>query len=149
MYVFIRASKTDPFRSGCTIRIAAVQADVCPVRLMRQYLRHHPSRSGPLFVLGLNRYLIHQDIVNLLHRCLPDVPAINTHSFCIGGASAAASMGVPDSHIQILGRWSSNAYLRYLHLPDSSVARYCRSMALANTCSRVWDPVLGASQTRQ
>ena len=38
MYIFIRASKTDPFRSSCTILIADVQATVCPVRLMRQYL---------------------------------------------------------------------------------------------------------------
>ena len=149
MHIFIRASKTDPSCYGCTIHIAAISGVLCPVRLMRQYFRCHPSRQGPLFVLSLNRYLVRQDVAILLHRYLPGVSAVNTHSFRIGGASAAASMGVPDSHIQILGRWSSNAYLHYLHLSDDIVARYCNSMVLANSCSRVWDPILCVSQTHR
>ena len=122
MHVFIRASKTDPFRSGCTIRIAAIADSLCAVHLMRQFLRSHPVGYGPLFTFGPRHYLIRQDVVTLLRRCLPSVVAINTHSFRIGGASTAASSGVPDNHIQILGRWSSQAYLRYLHLPDDIVS---------------------------
>ena len=57
MEVFIRASKTDPFRVGCTIRIAAIDDVLCPVRLMLEYLTLHPTSVGPLFVSSANRYL--------------------------------------------------------------------------------------------
>ena len=110
---------------------------------MHHYLARHSSRQGPLFVLVPNHFLIRADVVNLIRCCLPGVAGVNTHSFRIGGASAAASMNIPDSHIQILGRWSSNAYLRYLHLSDiySIVSRYCNSLGQASSHSQVWDPV--------
>ena len=68
MYVFIRASKTDPFRTGCTIRIAAVSDPMCPVALMQQFLRVHPVGSGPLFTFSPGRYLTRPDVVNFLLR---------------------------------------------------------------------------------
>ena len=148
MYVFIRASKTDPFRTGCTIRIAAVSDPMCPVALMQQFLRVHPVGSGPLFTFSPGRYLTRPDVVNFLLRSLPYCANINTHSFRIGGASTAASIGVPDSHIQILGRWSSNAYLRYLHLSDMVVVGYCRSMLQSSSCTKVWDPLLCVSASQ-
>ena len=49
MKIVIKASKTDPFRVGCTIRIAAINTPVCPVFLMQEYLRGHPTGSGPCF----------------------------------------------------------------------------------------------------
>ena len=107
MYVRIKASKTDPFRVGCTLRIAAISDPLCPVTRMRQYLSVHPTHSGPLFVMSHHTFLIRADMVLFLRRGLPDVANINTHSFRIGGASTAACVGVPDSRIQILGRWST------------------------------------------
>ena len=144
MKVHIKASKTDPFREGCTIRIAAVGSAVCPVALMRRYLRCHPTGTGPLFVWRPQFYLVRTDVVSLLRRCFPGVTNINTHSFRIGGASAAASVGVPDSQIQILGRWSSDAYRRYLHLSDTSIRDMCVSL-LHSPNSRVWDAGMGVS----
>ena len=70
--------------------------------------------TGPLYIFIDGKYLTRQFVANLLSLALPHVPNINTHSFRIGGASAAASAGIPDSVIQILGRWSSDAYKRYL-----------------------------------
>ena len=106
MTIFVRASKTDPFREGCCVRVGVL----CPVRAMREYLAMHPSGSGPLFVTARGHYLLRQDIVTLLERCLPGITDVNTHSFRIGGASAAASAGIADSQIQIMGIWSSGAY---------------------------------------
>ncbi|TNN42793.1 hypothetical protein EYF80_047019 [Liparis tanakae] len=37
------------------------------------------------------------------------------YSFHIGAASAAASQGIPAHVIKVLGRWSSSAYLSYIH----------------------------------
>ena len=145
MFVHIKSSKTDPFRVGCTIRVAAVSSPACPVRLMRAYLSSHPYSSGPLFVWRSRCYLIRSDVVLVLRRCFPDVPNINTHSFRIGGESAAASAGVPDSQIQILGRWSSDAYRRYIHVSDNLVLQLGQALTSAHTSTRVWDSLMGGS----
>ena len=145
MMITIKSSKTDPFRTGCTIRVAAVNTPVCPVSLMREYLRCHPTGFGPLFVWRTGQFLIRHDVVLMLRRCFPGVHNINTHSFRIGGASAAASAGIPDSQIQILGRWSSDAYRRYLHLGEDSVRALGQALTGEHPYTRVWDPTLGAS----
>ena len=145
MYVAIKSSKTDPFRVGCTIRVAAVSGPLCPVSLMREYLQSHPSGTGPLFVWSTGRYLIRSDIVILLRRCFPNNIRLNTHSFRIGGASAAASAGVPDSQIQLLGRWSSDAYRRYIHVSDDSVRSLGRALVSGSPGTRVWDSLVGGS----
>ena len=147
MFIHIRASKTDPFRSGCTIRVAAINDLLCPVRLMTRYLSVHPIHHGPLFVLSDGQFLIRQDMVLLLRRCLPGVSNVNTHSFRIGGASTAASVGISDSHIQILGRWSSDAYKRYLHISDKLVQQLCQALVMPSTHTRVWDSTLGRSSS--
>ena len=63
----------------------------------------------------------------------------NTHSLSIGGASTMASAGIPNSTIMILGRWSSNAYQRYLRLPDSVVVRTSSIMGRTSLVSKKWD----------
>ena len=39
------------------------------------------------------------------------------HSFCIGTATATAEAGLEDSVIRLLGRWNSDAFLRYVRTP--------------------------------
>ena len=147
MSVRLKSSKTDPFRDGCTIRIGATGNDLCPVRLMHRYLSVHPFRQGPLFVLSATRFITRVDMVNLLTRCLPGLSNINTHSFRIGGASAAASAGIPDSTIQILGRWSSDAYRRYIRVSNGSVISLSQRIGSVNSLSRVWSlDLLSSSQ---
>ena len=138
MHIYIKKSKTDPFRAGCTIRIGAVGTHLCPVEAMHQYTRHQSNRDGPLFVFVNGSLLTRLHIKNLLSQSLPAATNIDTHSFRIGGATAAASAGVPNSTIQILGRWSSDAYRRYLHLSDDLVQRANRGMATAEF-HRMWD----------
>ena len=75
----------------------------------------------------------------LLRTCFPNAPTINSHSFHIGGASAAASAGVADSTIQILGRWTNNAYHRYIRISDDLVCDLTRRVASVNSCTRQWD----------
>lgn len=84
---------------------------------MSQYLAIHPFPQGPLFVFSQARFITCANIVDGISRCLPKL-----HSFRIGGASAAASAGLPNSTIQILDRWLSDAYRGYLHLSNNSVA---------------------------
>jgi len=137
-YVTIKASKTDPFRSGCIVRVALTGSLTCPVSALLNLLNCHPNVNGPLYVFNNGSNLVRNDIVNLLRSSLPFLTNINTHSFRIGGASAAAAAGLPDSTIQILGRWTSDAYRRYLRLPDNIVSNANVKMSSANLSDFVW-----------
>ena len=41
----------------------------------------------------------------------------NTHSFHIGATTSAKAANISDTHIQMLGRWKSNAYKLYIQTP--------------------------------
>ena len=97
--IFIKCSKTDPFRQGCYIYIGAGKRDLCPVRALTQYLHVRGSTPGPLFLLSdgipLNRQWLSSSIQSIL--CAAGVPGCYTsHSFRIGAASSAAYRGLPD-----------------------------------------------------
>lgn len=51
------------------------------------------------------------------------------HSFRIGAATTAAQRGLPVYLIQVMGRWSSSAYQRYIELPPSTLATALTSLA--------------------
>ena len=53
----------------------------------------------------------------------------NTHSFRIGAATSAKHAGVSDLHLQALGRWRSDAYLKYVRLSLKDLARLSKSLA--------------------
>ena len=52
------------------------------------------------------------------------------HSFWIGSATSAAHVGLEDSSIQALGRWSSAAFLVYIRTPAAEVAYHHGSNCL-------------------
>ena len=51
-----------------------------------------------------------------------DVAQYSGHSFRIGAATTAASVGIEDSLIKTLGRWESNAYQIYVKVPRDNLA---------------------------
>ena len=140
MSLSIKASKTDPFRHGVTVRIAATFDKLCPVGAMRNYLALHDSRNGPLFKFNDGKFLTRKTIHALLDKSLPSESGLNTHSFRIGGASAALTAGASDSMIRIMGRWSSDCYLRYLRISDSDITKFISNMAKVSGVSSTWDP---------
>lgn len=140
MYLQIKASKTDPFRTGVTLRLAAIPNHVlCPVRAMRDYLHFRSTSAGPLFILNNGSFLTRRYRVAFLRMTLPGIDNINTHSFRIGGASAALSTGASDAIIRIMGRWSSDCYHRYIRLTDQSVFNFNNYMSCSQTTS-IWRP---------
>ena len=115
--IFIKCSKTDPFRQGCYIYIGAGKRDLFPVRALTQYLHVRDSTPGPFFLLSngtpLNRQWLSSSIQSILFAA--GVPGCYTgHSFRIGAATSAAYRGLPDHLIKTLGRWSSDAYQIYI-----------------------------------
>ena len=49
-----------------------------------------------------------------------DSTRYKSHSFRISAASFAAERGMSDAQIRALGRWKSNAFLKYIRIPSLS-----------------------------
>ena len=139
VYLLIKTSKTDPFRSSCKIRLCSIGGILCPVNAIKNYLRVRGDQMGPLFVLSSGVFVTRKFVAAFLKITLPNDVNLNTHSFRIGGASAAASCGIPDSAIKILGRWSSDCYRRYIHLSDNVLQEWCLKISGLNGVSKIWD----------
>ncbi len=122
----IRASKTDPFRKGITISIAATQdTTLCPVQALQQYLACQSLGPGPLFRFADGSPLTKRSL-NMLVKTLSQRVGItpdrySTHSFRIGAATTAATAGLPDWKIRMLGRWLSDSYQIYIRTPPDQL----------------------------
>lgn len=131
--VVIKQSKTDPFRQGVTLYLGKTGSPICPVDSLLPYLAVRGNRPGPLFVLSdgrmLTRQLFSTSLNNILDVLGLDRGQYNTHSFRIGVATSAKEAGISDSHIMMLGRWQSNAYLRYIRTPPETLAQLSRTLA--------------------
>ena len=131
--LYLRASKTDPYRKGVHIPIFANEK-LCPVSSMFQFVQMRISQgayvSDPLFVDFNGTVLTRHQFISYLHHLLchlgVDTNKYSGHSFCIGAATAAASAGIEDHVIQSLGRWVSNCYTRYIRA-DPSILRKAQS----------------------
>ena len=139
--ICIKASKTDPFRVGATIRLAPNASVLCPVRAVTAYFNQHPRRQGPFFTYRSGRYLTRKDIAQLLRDFLPpNIKHISTHSFRIGAATTAAAAGHPRWLIQSLGRWSSDCFRQYIRIPNETIDSVSRSLICEPRGYSIFDP---------
>jgi len=111
----LKASKTDPFRMGCSITLSPSGRSVCAVRAMHRYLAHQlPGQSTPLYFFSSGQFLTRDKVTSILRSQLKRLgfatESYASHSFRIGAATTAAEAGLPPWLIQTLGRWSSNCY---------------------------------------
>ena len=94
----------------------------CPVQLLLEYLSLRGNRPGPLFLNSDNSPVSRTHFAELLSlslkACGLDSTRYKGHSFRIGAASFAAERGMSDAQIRALGRWRSNAFLKYIRLPS-------------------------------
>ena len=121
LHLFIKTSKTDPFRRGLSLSIGASGKPICAVSAVRRYLQVRGHAPGPLFVLSDGSPLTPVVVNCWLGAILSNVGIRGTyssHSFRIGAATTAASEDIPDHLIKTFGRWSSNAYLLYIRTPS-------------------------------
>ena len=144
LQVRLEKSKTDPFRFGCELKVWATGGKLCAVRALKHFVKLHPFKQGPLFTFRDGSFLTRSRLESVVKAALPDVN-LNTHSFRIGGASAAAAAGIPDSTIQVMGRWASNAYRTYLRTPDATFQRAARAMSQRLSAVPTWKPYDGAT----
>ena len=140
----IKASKTDPFRQGCNIKLAPSRSQICPVAALSAFIISHPTKTGPMFTYADGTYLTRRRLNNLLRTIFPKKPnePISTHSLRIGAATTAAAAGLPKWLIQQLGRWNSDCFRTYIRIPNQTINAV--SHLLANTLDHTnqFDPDL-------
>ena len=68
--VTIKASKTDPFRRGATVRVGLTLTAICPVTALSQYLQVRTRGRGPLYVFQNGRYLTRSHVSRALQWTL-------------------------------------------------------------------------------
>ena len=122
--VFIKCSKTDPFRKGCFIFLGCGSFPLCPVVSLLNYLHLRGPGAGPLFVYRDGTPLSRPRLSSFLQTTLQSagVPGkFSGHSFRIGAVTTAATRGVPDHLIKTMGHWSSEAYLLYVRTPAETI----------------------------
>ena len=94
----------------------------CPVDLLSKYLTLRGSGPGPIFIsldgLPVSRSNFSQRLSMAIQLCGLAPSRYKGHSFRIGAASHAADRGLSDAQIRALGRWKSNAFLRYIRVPS-------------------------------
>ena len=100
------------------------QNSFCPVQFLLEYLAKRGNRPGPLFLNPDNNPISRKffaDPLSLsLKACGLDSTSYKGHSFRIGAASFAAERRMSDAQIRALGRWKSNAFLKYIRIPSLS-----------------------------
>ncbi|XP_013392382.1 uncharacterized protein LOC106160349 [Lingula anatina] len=92
---------------------------LCPVRQLELYLLKRPQLStGQLFVTARGFPVTRHQFTCALRQLFTAIQLNDTryksHSFRIGGATLAASLGLPSDLIRQLGRWKSNAFMKYI-----------------------------------
>lgn len=96
----------------------AKQTGLCPVQSMIDYLKVRGSSEGPIFITSSGVPVSRSNFSQLLSLCFKacnlDASSYKGHSFRIGAATYAAQQGLSDARIRALGRWSSDAFKKYI-----------------------------------
>jgi len=126
--ILLKRSKTDQFGRGVAVFLGATGDELCPVAGILSFVALRGNTAGPFFRFLDGTPLTKSRFVSHVREAMvrAGIPTHNYsgHSFRIGAATAAAQAGLQDSTIQALGRWSSNAFLRYIRRPQDTLARY-------------------------
>ena len=101
--------------------------EICPVYNLSQYLLLRGREPGPLFAFPgptpVPRAFFSKQLALLITLAGYDVKRYQAHSFRIGGASYYAEKGYTDAQLRLLGRWGSNAFIRYIRNIRVTAAR--------------------------
>ena len=117
----LKSSKTDQRLKSVTLIIRRqVDKLICPIESLKRYLSIRSNfPDGNLFIhfdgSNLTRYQFSYILQKSLNFC-EEKGLYKPHSFRIGGATEAKRLGFDDDTIMQWGRWSSNAYEKYIRL---------------------------------
>jgi integrase len=138
--LFIKQSKTDSSNAGVYIYIGCSRdTQCCAYCSMRQYMSVRitdvdPDIS-PLFILPGGSVLFKSYLVKITRLLLSmsglDPSLYSGHSFRAGAATSAGDNNFRDWEVQLLGRWSSQAYTVYMRNPQIT-ASFAHRLASKN-----------------
>lgn len=122
--VRLRKSKSNQHGVPILVPIVATGTSVCPVVAMVTYLNIRPKAIAQYLFCHidgspLTRYQFGAVLTKVILRSKfqPTISGLfKSHSFRIGAATWLAQQGIPNAEIKKAGRWSSDAYLRYIRL---------------------------------
>ena len=101
-----------------TIPVRRVQGLFDPIYHMKVYLAQRGSSPGPLFRSASGECLTSFQVNKILKKALlwakVSPSDFGTHSFRIGRCTELAKQGASYSEIRFLGRFHSNAFLKYI-----------------------------------
>ena len=131
--VHLKQSKTDQQGQGVDVVLGRTDRDLCPVSALLGYIAFRGDQPGPFFLSSTRVPFLKQEFITHFRAVLGalGLPSEDYagHSFHIGAATSAALAGVEDSLIQILGRWQSAAFLRYIRTPHQRLAAISQTLA--------------------
>jgi hypothetical protein len=111
-------SKTDQFRQGSTIPLAASYDTTCPVTALKTlYHRYPKNNSDPLFsklISTFDQSWVIQRLHSLLRTAGINPEGFSGHSFRRGAVNSAIQAGISRQDIMKMGRWKSDAVDRYI-----------------------------------
>lgn len=94
------------------------------VQALAEYIALRGEFTGPLFCLEnknpVNKLIFDRHLHRSLSFCHLDSSRYKGHSFRIGAATFAAESNVSDARIRALGRWSSNAFRKYIRISGTT-----------------------------
>lgn len=106
---------------GVTQSVSTKQHEkFCPVKLLGKYLEVRGDKSGFLFVDQDGKAPSRKQFLAWMREvmvyCDLDIVKYNTHSFRAGMATHMALQGFSAEQIKLAGRWSSDAYRKYIRI---------------------------------
>jgi len=114
LYIRLPASKTDQTWQGCNVFIPKWTSNICPVKALKNMLAVRNDDADTLFIMREGTTFTRTRFLTLLKQHLPNDPLLSGHSFRAGGATWAANLGLSELDISRMGRWSSQAFRRYI-----------------------------------
>lgn len=131
LLVRLKRSKTDTEHRGVTIYVAATGSAICAIKHMKELFKHIAGEpDAPLFTLashGDNTAFTYQRMLaaikSRLHAAGLNPKRFAGHSLRRGAAQHAANSGLTKDEIMTLGRWTSDACLRYFTMSPSTLWR--------------------------
>ena len=124
--IHLKQSKTDQFGRGADVVVGRTGRDLCPVAAVLGYIAIRGPQPGPFFLNPRGQPITKAHFVGEVRIIIGSLgfpqEQFAGHSFRIGAATLAALAGMEDSSIQLLGWWSSAAFLRYIRTPPEKLA---------------------------
>ena len=133
--IYLASEKRDPTGKGRLLDIYESGSVLCPVKALKKFIdiSTQTDPKKPAFRLASGKNLT----TNLFNKKLKEglgkhlnteTGFVSGHSFRIGITSLVAQLGYSEDQIKALGRWSSQAYLTYLRLPQTRRQEIARSL---------------------